>query len=487
MAIRTKAKPSIKKKIFAIVLIAFAALILLVTAAVLVIWDRFNRPSFHSSDTSQMRTMDFTGIEMYPQSFATDALYLVRMVERTHPIFLLDGWLPDDYESIRDEFLLYAQTPDITTTEFAFAAARYITTLRDGHMTGANGIIKPIGEGDDDWIHAIYGGHFDIDWIAQDGRLFLLDEYGKATDTEVIEIGGVPIYQVFAVVERYYYAENEADRQFGHNLFSRFGDVIERAGGEITNDTLQLTLNTGGILNTKYAPAGTGYAFFPTIEFIIRYEMMDDIFVIDLRHFSDGPHITEVVQSIEAAIADGTRKFIVDLRGNGGGASIAGQRLLEAMGLTVPSYGSMRRVSPLLIDFMGWYLRPLLWFGVDYISSAPSVSRGNPDTDANNNPNNVFVSVLTDTASYSYATMMAVWVRDGGFGNIVGSTSRNAPNNFGEILNFYLPYSQFYMTISCTKWLRPDVTGDPVNLLPDIMVDPGDALYAALAYLRSLD
>jgi len=81
---------------------------------------------------------------------------------------------------------------------------------------------------------------------------------------------------------------------------------------------------------------------------------------------------------------------------------------------------------------------------------------------------------------------MATWVRDGGFGNIVGEQSSNAPNAFGNVLGFGLPYSGFNGAVYFTKWQRPDTSADPMNLVPDILVDPRKALDIAIEFLRNL-
>jgi len=465
-----------KRKVGKIVLIAVLSFMAVILVAALIIWNHFGRPSFHSADVSEIRTMDFAGVVMCPQSFATDALYLVRLIEQTHPTFIVNGWLPDYYEEIRDEFLEYTQNENLTKLDFAFAAARFITVLRDGHTSGQNVLI---GQGEDGlWRPAIFGNLLDERWAEADNNLYLRNEDGELTETIVTEIGGVPTVHIFTVIDRYFYAENDADRQHNYAAFSRFGDIIARAGGVIADDVVMLTLYNDGAVSEKAVrlepPEPWG-----GLDYIIRHEMKDDVFFIDLRVFIDGSHITEVVQAIEQAVDDGTRKFIIDLRGNGGGASIVGQRLLEAMGITIPSYGSLRRISNHLISYTGMFpLHVLRWFGVDYVRIEPYIP-------VNNNPNNVFVSVLTNSSSYSSATMMGVWVQDGDFGNIVGGASRNAPTSFGDILGFTLPYSGFIGRVSHVLWLRPDVDGEPSILMPDILVDPNDALEAALMYLRN--
>jgi len=78
-----------------------------------------------------------------------------------------------------------------------------------------------------------------------------------------------------------------------------------------------------------------------------------------------------------------------------------------------------------------------------------------------------------------------MWVQDGGFGNVIGSPSRNAPTSFGNTRSHTLPYSDIWFMLSYNKWLRPDVNADPDAVVPDILVDPAYALDVALAYLAT--
>jgi len=115
--------------------------------------------------------------------FAVDALYLVQMVERVHPIFIMEGYLPENYAAVRDAFIDGARG-FTTQSEFVLAAYRYVTTLKDGHIAGFL-LFDP------DYRARTYPGMFWIDWVVYEGGLFLNDENGR-TDTEVISIGGIP-------------------------------------------------------------------------------------------------------------------------------------------------------------------------------------------------------------------------------------------------------------------------------------------------------
>ena len=474
-----------KGKVLKRIIIAVSILMVLVVAAAAVllwlsrdylVWNNSPRPDIPPITVS---VADMTG-------YGADALYLVQMVERVHPIFIVEGYLPGYYAAVRDEFLAIAQNTT-SRQEFVFAAYRYITTLQDGHMTGFN----LFGRG------GMTGGHLDIEWEVRDGQLLLVDEHGS-TDIEVTEIGGAPPAQVFAIVDNYVFAENAVCRLWNHARYARYSTMIEMAGGEILGNRAILTLSENGEISTKEvavrvleAPTEPFCmsALAASHEFVVRHEMLDDdIFFIDLRIFYVDDSIHETARHIEQAMDDGIRKFIVDLRGNGGGNSMAGAWLLQPMGITVPSSGIVRRFSPLMVELGVQHdlISPLEKAVISIVTLFADGMISTPNHGTASNPNNVYVIALTDNDTYSSATMMAYWVQDGGLGSIIGAPSRNAPSAFGDMLTFMLPYSGLEVRVSHAQFLRPDAAADQSILWPDIIVDPADALDVAIEHLRAL-
>jgi len=402
--------------------------------------------------------------------YSSEAAYVVETVEAVHPIFVMEGFLPDNYNTFKAEYLDAASVP-MSRTDFVLATQHYFTILLDGHM--GLGLLERIG---DKKRFIRDGGYVTAPFVARNSRLFL----AKDPQVEVLKIGGVAVGDVFAQIDRYYFYENESARMLAYAKHVGYQLMLDLAGAEIYRRNQEIVtdlsiLNAGKLSTMVVTFRDADYTdIFPsfTADYIIRWEMKGDVFYIDLRRFRADPGIEACVQAIEAAIGKGVRKFIVDLRGNPGGSNMEGFKLLMAMGLTVPEYGFFVRGNETAVQRSLW---PEL--GVSYSA---------PDASSALNPNKVFISVLTDAESFSSATDFAVWVADGKFGNVIGEPSSNAPSSFGDMLEFPLQKSGILINISYKRFLRPDANADQDTLHPDILVDPKHALEVALEYLKDL-
>lgn len=92
--------------------------------------------------------------------------------------------------------------------------------------------------------------------------------------------------------------------------------------------------------------------------------------------------------------------------------------------------------------------------------------------------------VLSDHITFSSATMLCVWVRDGKLGKIVGEPSTNKPNSYGDILMFQLENSGLVMSVSYKKFTRPDSSNNEDMLVPDVQTSSEDAYDKAVELLN---
>jgi hypothetical protein len=393
-----------------------------------------------------------------PWDYASDAQKAISEIEAAHPVFLMDE-VPEGYEAAKAEYLETVANK-LLRNDFLLATQKYLAVLGDGHMGGG---LRRTGQ------------YIDVNWISIGGRLYLVDSRDGVTDIEVIQIGGVPVEQVQEQVDTYYFAENDTARQRQYGAYCRQEDMLRLAGCRY-GDTIEiLTRDSSGTENTRecgfYSSDLYSIYYGGPPPYIVKHEMIGDVFYVDLRTFQTGNDVTSTANAIRAAIGKGCNKFIIDVRGNGGGNSAAGEELLAAMGMRPPGYGCYICHSALSKKLR----RDTASEKVTYFKPNPNTAKRNED---------INLVVLTDRMTFSSATMLGVWVQDGKLGIIVGQPSSNAPTCYGDMLSVRLPISSLNLQISYKKFLRPDANADQDTLQPDILVGfDEDALGVALDYL----
>ncbi len=394
--------------------------------------------------------------------FIEDAQQMVGNIESAHPAFLLDQ-VPAGYEQAKADFLAVAARPDVTLYEFSWAATAYAASMEDGH-TALDG----------------FGGApqaaLDVDW-AVDGERLLLD--GEA----VTAVGGVPVADLFAVVDKYFTAENQSGRDVNRAGWSANQNVLYFAGAAISEDRGSTTVTVGG----KDRTVAFVYPDYSGVDTTIATgRQMGDVYYVDLNQCILGDEVDAAAAGLAEAVKAGTHKVILDVRGNGGGNSEACYQFLQVLGMEIPEYGSYVRYSTLALDEVQDPFKPYP-YERGYTKTEGGEQVDLPDlTTAKANPDFDLV-VLTDEATYSSATMLGVWVQDGKLGKVIGRASANSPSSYGDILYYQLNNTGMFGTVSHIQWQRPDKDADPRTLVPDIETKPGeDALEAALAYFKGI-
>ena len=390
---------------------------------------------------------------------AEDAAQLTAALELSHPAFAL-GTVPEGYEAAKEALLAKAKEPGCTLADFTWAAMACAAALEDAHTS-----VDPFG--------GIPQPSLDISWAAQGDGLYLLDEGGALTGAEVTAVGGISTGDLFAVIDTCTTAENQAGRDRNHARWAASPAMLQKAGAAFgAGGTLALTVLEDGRTATRMVgltqPAsGEG-------EPVITSRNTGAVYYVDFNQCVDNEDFQRERAALEEAVRQGTRQVILDIRGNGGGNSDTCVQLLNALGMTPPDYGAYVRYSPLAQQTY-----PQVYSqsgGGERFAPDPGTARANPDID---------LVVLTDEDTFSSATMLAVYVRDGGLGTLVGRPSANRPSHYGDLLWLSLDNAGLGVRISHKQWLRPDQTDASDTLTPDIETALGeDALERALEFLR---
>lgn len=385
------------------------------------------------------------------QQVQQDREECIRMVEETHPYFLLEEDLTA-YEAAKADYLTNT-SGEMTVSDFEEATAEYLCFFGDGH-TG---------------VRLVETKYLNLPQVYMNGKTWLCREE-TATGVWVETIGGVPVETIYQTIDRLVPAENEMARTKNRDQRITRRGLLLRAGVEITDNQTVVTFSDG--TEAAYSFEELEQAANQTVSDspVNRWYMDGDVFVVDFNACNDDEELKAIAAELQKAVEADCRKVIIDVRGNGGGNSNACTRLLSAMGMQAPQYDMLVRYSPLARQQRG-YLR----------TEGQYRFRGS-DTPVKRNEQ-VKLAVLCDRYTFSSATMMCVYVRDGGHGVLIGEPSSNMPSAYGDILSFSLPQSHVNGVISHKQFIRPDETNTERMLEVDIAVDPRAAYEAAMEWL----
>ena len=373
----------------------------------------------------------------------------IACMEETHPYFILEE-NHTEYEAAKQKYIETASL-EMSVRDFQAATAEYICFFQDGHTALR-------------WSEEEY---VDVRSTYQDGKTYVV-ENGTITDVYIKEYGGVEVTAIYDAIDCMFPAENEMAQAINRYNYVDGKNFLSFIGAEIMDDQIEVVFSDGtagmyGFYNPS-EEADTSNEYYGNSCY-----MDGEIFVVDFNVCEDDDELKEIASELSKKIKEGCNKVIIDVRGNGGGNSLACTRLLEAMGMKAPQYDMVIRYSKAAKEQRG-YLR------------SSGMYRWNAKSDGKANEN-VNLVVLCDRYTFSSATMMCVFTRDGNLGTIIGEPSSNMPSAYGDILYFSLPNSHLYGSVSHKQFIRPDEDNKERMLVPDIETSAEDAYDIAVEYL----
>ncbi len=378
-----------------------------------------------------------------------DRQQLIDYVESVHPFFV-DGSDQTAYQAAKEAYLSETESA-MTVDAFMGATARYLTAFGDGHTR----------------LNWQFGEEVAIYHSYRDGKMHFADETG-VTELTITAVDDVPVEQIFATIDGLFPAENEMAVARNYNNYFTSSNLLKMAGVDVAKDVFTVTLSDGNTREcTWFEPVEAADSSAEPWGNKARWD--GDIFVVEFVECADDDNLRSIARELKQAVDNNCTKVIIDARGNGGGSSNACERLLNAMGMKAPSYGMLLRYSQAAKEQRG-YLR----------SGGSLIMKPDPAARQNENVNLV---VLCDRFTYSSATMLCVYVRDGKLGTLIGEASSNMPNHYGDITFVALENSHLYASVSHKRFLRPSGETESRTLVPDIETSAKDAYQAALDFL----
>lgn len=155
----------------------------------------------------------------------------------------------------------------------------------------------------------------------------------------------------------------------------------------------------------------------------------------------------------------------VDLRNNGGGSSSVATEFIKY--INVDEYNELKSE---------WRL------GTFNIKTKQHTIKNKKK----NSPFNGNIYVLTSIDTFSSAMLFTQYIKDNNIGTIIGETSSNNPNGYGEVVEFLLPNSNIYMQISTKKWYRINQNTEEEFIEPDIKCESKEAIFKLYDTIKSI-
>ena len=155
----------------------------------------------------------------------------------------------------------------------------------------------------------------------------------------------------------------------------------------------------------------------------------------------------------------------VDLRNNGGGSSSVATEFIKY--IDIDEYNELKSE---------WRL------GTFNIKTKQHTIKNKKK----NSPFNGNIYVLTSIDTFSSAMLFSQYIKDNNIGTIIGETSSNNPNGYGEVVEFLLPNSNIYMQISTKKWYRINQNTEEEFIEPDIKCESKEAIFKLYDTIKSI-
>lgn len=376
----------------------------------------------------------------------------ISYMEEVHPYFILVE-NQTDYENVKQKYIQTAAS-EMCVRDFQAATAEYICFFQDGHTRLA-------------WKEEEY---VDVKSTYHDGKTYVVKD-GEITDVYIKSFGGVEVETIYDTIDKMFPAENVMAQAINRYNYVDGKNFLTFVGAEINDNMISVAFSDGteGVFGF-YNPSEVAITTEEEEYTGNSWYMDGDIFVVDFNTCVDDEELKGIASELTKKIDEGCNKVIIDVRENGGGDSKACERLLEAMDMKAPQYDMVIRYSEDAKEQRG-YLR------------SNGMYRWNAKSDGKQNEE-IDLVVLCDRYTFSSATMMCVFVRDGGLGTIIGEPSSNMPNAYGDILYFVLPNSHIYGSVSHKQFIRPDENNNERVLMPEIQTTSEEAYDAAVEYLK---
>ena len=394
-----------------------------------------------------------------------DALWLVDLIEATHPEFLnyaeFEKYPREQYSAIKEDFLGQASA-DMSVEQFALLCGYYLAALQDGHTS-----LSPFPNE----ARLPLAFHWNLD------GLFFAPDSPHRFDGHVTTIGKIDLELLGETIDTYTSSENEAGRYYNRSMYAGLRKYHMAAGLALRDDMdihCENNVGSGSLLVLDYDTSSTSTQR-NSFEFTLLEDGSIAYMVANLCTKDDSWEAANAL--LAQAINNGVRKVIIDISANPGGDSSVWDAIFTALGFQgyPATFGSIRRHSELA--------KSTTLRGLSLTGESSYNEPQNPTIDME--AYSIDLVVIVSERTFSSAMFFAGAVRDAEVGTIIGRVPGNNVSHFGYPAQFTIPHSRLQGGVSTHYWMRPNPQNGSGALMLDREVPFGEeALAVAVAMLQ---
>ena len=379
--------------------------------------------------------------ELTKQEALEDLEYAMKKLRSIHPVFYYntDKQIEDRYEIVKKEI----ESKDKVTVAYLEAKIESIfSILGDAHT-------KVIG-------------NYDVYHIMKESN------HHTHNGDKLTKINGIGLKELWNSKKNLYSYEME---EAGFKEFCRQLVLLEElVKMDIPVDKIVYTYDNNGV-ETDYTYTKddfliqSEYYKYNNMEVskdskpFVYYEIDkdNDVAILTLNEcINDNLYKTTLNNMFKEIKDNNINNVAVDLRDNGGGNSSVATEFIKYLNVD---------------EYLEWAYEER--YGFVTIKNKEKTIKNKKYNDLVFNGN---VYILTSIDTFSAAMDFTMYIKDNNIGKVIGETSSNNPNSYGDIIEYLLPNSKIYMQISYKTWHRISTVKDEEFVEPNIRCNSEDAI-----------
>ena len=306
----------------------------------------------------------------------------------------------------------------------------------------------------------------DLKFSFRADKIYLTDEKGELTESEITSVGGVSSDKIIAAVNETFptdtpFMEKDIRKKY---VFDK--EILALCGCDTTQPEIEVVCSDQTITAVF---VDSDEAVDDSEAKTASAKMIDDIFYVDVNSFftKDEDYVA-VLQQARDFTQNGGGKVIIDVRDNIGGNYDRVSELMSSFDISIPEGRAIIRHTN--GEWQSIKKDPASAVADKTFSDYPASTnmvKANPNID---------LAVLCNENTCDAAVALCTGVKDGEVGTVLGKATHSSPAFYYGAVDYELPNSKITVKISSSYRFRPNTDNHQEVFIPNEIIFDDDPL-----------